>query len=165
MTTPGFTVWLTGPDPTALRAVADDIVARLAARHRAAEIFDAETPGIEVLAGERLEGRVAFLAEVLAHHVVATVVALGPPAGEARQACAQLIEVLVHAGEPRTSRYAPPERPEVEIVLPEPVPGEGAERTIRTLEVMKMLGRETGGVYSEDEEREIIRRLKAFGYL
>ena len=144
MTTPGFTVWLTGPDPTALRAVADDIVARLAARHRAAEIFDAE---------------------VLAHHEVATVVALGPPAGEARQACAQLIEVLVHAGEPRTSRYAPPERPEVEIVLPEPVPGEGAERTIRTLEVMKMLGRETGGVYSEDEEREIIRRLKAFGYL
>ena len=112
MTTPGFTVWLTGPDPTALRAVADDIVARLAARHRAAEIFDAETPGIEVLAGERLEGRVAFLAEVLAHHEVATVVALGPPAGEARQACAQLIEVLVHAGEPRTSRYAPPERPE-----------------------------------------------------
>jgi len=53
----------------------------------------------------------------------------------------------------------------VEIVLPEPVPGAGAERTIRTLEVMKMLGRETGGVYSEDEEREIIRRLKAFGYL
>src|SRR5437867_5906620 len=29
---------------------------------------------------------------------------------------------------PRTSRYAPPERPEVEIVLPEPVPGAGAER-------------------------------------
>ena len=73
--------------------------------------------------------------------------------------------MLVHAGEPRTSRYAPPERPEVEIELPEPVPGAGAERTIRTLEVMKMLGRETGGVYSEDEEREIIRRLKAFGYL
>ena len=165
MTTPGFTVWLTGPDPTALRPVADDIVARLAARHWVAENFYAETPGIEVLAGEQFEGRVTFLAEVLAHHGVATIVALGPPAGETRRTCAQLIEVLVHAGEPRTSRYAPPERPEVEIVLPEPVPGAGAERTIRTLEVMKMLGRETGGVYSEDEEREIIRRLKAFGYL
>jgi len=61
--------------------------------------------------------------------------------------------------------FEPPDKPEVEIALPETSPGAGAERVIRTLEVLELLPRGEDRAYSAEEEREVIRRLKAFGYL
>jgi len=49
--------------------------------------------------------------------------------------------------------------------VPEPSPGAGVEQVLRTLEVLELLPRDEDRAYSDEEEREVIRRLKAFGYL
>ena len=168
--TAGFTVWVTGPDDVPLMDVADAIAARLRARRVPTETLDGRTPGIEALEGDRLAGRVAFVASTLARHGVATVVAV--PADrcterqQVRSLVGSMIEVYVRpaGGVPRTG-YEPPERPEVEIVSPEAAPGAGVERTLRTLEILKLLPAGDDTPYSEEEEREVLRRLKGFGYL
>ena len=165
--TAGFTVWVTGPDELLLQEVAGAIAARLAARGIPTETFDGRTPGIEALWGDGLVGRVAFVASMLARHGVATVVAV--PAdrraerAHARTVLERMIEVYVRPASavPRAG-YEPPERPEVEITTPEPV---GVERTLRTLEIMKLLPPGGDTPYSEEEEREVLRRLKGFGYV
>jgi adenylylsulfate kinase len=167
MTGPGFTVWVTGPDAPALERIGEEIGARLAARNLPVDLLDGRTPGVEALAGEGMERRVACVARALARHGVATVVALPVPTRAARDAAraelGRMIEVWVHAGRD-DPRYETPERAEVEIVVPETSPGAGADRTLRTLEVLGYLGRDDSA-YSADEEREVIRRLKAFGYI
>ena len=163
----GFTVWVTGPDEVPLLDVADAIAARLRARRVPTETLDGRTPGIEALEGDRLAGRVAFVASTLARHGVATVVAV--PADRradrehARTLLERMIEVYVRSagGVPRPG-YEPPERPEVEIVAPEPG---GVDRTLRTLEILKLLPPGGDTPYSEEEEREVLRRLKGFGYV
>ena len=165
MRSTGFTVWVTGPDPATVGAVAEEIAARLAARRIAVDCLDARTPGIETLGGDGVECRVACIAGALARHGVATVVSLGPAAGAARAALDRMVEIYVRPLGAPSEGYAPPERPEVEIAVPESGVGAGAERTLRTLEVLQLLERGAGSAYSEDEEREVIRRLKAFGYL
>ena len=169
MTGAGFTVWVTGPEESTVRALADAVAARLAARHVPVEFLDERTPGIDALAGAGLERRVAFVARTLARHGVSTVVALAAStrAGRngARAELERVIEVYVHEGAGGGGAgYEPPERAEVEVLVPEPSPGGGVQRTLRTLELLGFL---TPGdrVYSEEEEREVIRRLKAFGYL
>jgi hypothetical protein len=161
MTGAGFTVWVTGPE----KALADAVAARLAARHVPVELLDERTPGIDALAGADLERVVAFVARTLARHGVSTVVALAAStrAGRdgARAELERMIEVHVHEG---AGGVTPPERAEVEVLVPEPSPGSGVERTLRTLELLGFLP-PGDRVYSEEEEREVIRRLKAFGYL
>jgi len=76
-----------------------------------------------------------------------------------------MIEVYARPAHEATTGYEPPERPEVEIAVPEPSPGAGVEQVLRTLEVLDLLPRGEDRAYSEEEEREVIRRLKAFGYL
>lgn len=160
-----FAVWLTGPEPASVEAVAGELAGRLVALQVPIEVLDARTPGIDALGA----AGVAFVAAVLARHGVASVVAL--PAGRtvrerARAQTGRLIEVYVHApGAPTPGGYEPPERAEVEIVVPEPSPGAGVERVLRTLELLGLLAAGTESGYSEAEEREVIRRLKAFGYL
>jgi hypothetical protein len=169
MTELGFTVWVTGPDADAVEEVAAELYGRLQARPVEVELFDRRTPGVEALAGEGSERRVAFVAGALARHGIATVVALPAPTRAAReQARAELermIEIeVVSARPPAASGWEPPERAEVEIRLPDEPASAGAERALRTLEVLGYLPRAEQG-YSEEEEREVIRRLKAFGYL
>ena len=169
MTGAGFTVWVTGPEATAVRALADALAARLAARHVPVEILDERTPGIDALGGASLERRVAFVARTLARHGVSTVVGLAASTRAGRDAARaeleRMIEVYVHEGaDAGTVGYEPPERAEVEVLLPEPSAGVGVERTLRTLELLGFLP-PGDRVYSEEEEREVIRRLKAFGYL
>jgi hypothetical protein len=168
MTSGAFTVWLTGPDVRALGPLADALATRLAARRLPVEVLGERTRDIDALAGPELERRVAFVAGTLARHGVVTVVAVPSPSRAARERArselGRLIEVYAHpTAEPRPG-YEPPERPEVEIVLPEPSSGVGVERTLHTLEVLGFLAR-GDQAYSADEEREVIRRLKAFGYI
>jgi NAD(P)-dependent dehydrogenase (short-subunit alcohol dehydrogenase family) len=168
MTGSGFTVWITGSDEAAVERVGEEVASRLAARHLAVDLLAPRTPGVAALAGERREERMAFVAAALARHGVATVVALPAPARAARDRAraelGRMIEVYVHGAGADPPAYEAPDRAEVEVVVPETSPGAGAERTVRTLELLGLIGREEGG-YSEDEEREVIRRLKAFGYL
>jgi adenylylsulfate kinase-like enzyme len=167
---PAFSVWVTGPEQGAVEAIAEELARRLAARRMAVEVLDRRTPGIDALAGEGLERRAAFVAGLLARHGVAAVVALPVAARAARERVrtelGRMIEVYARpAHQAPDTTYEPPERPEVEITLPEPSPGAGVEQVLRTLEVLELLPRDEDRAYSDEEEREVIRRLKAFGYL
>ena len=167
MSEPGFTLWVTGADSRALRRVADEVSSRLAARHLAVETLDERTPGFETLTGDGLEHRIAFVAGLLARHGVAVVVALpGTRAGRdgARARLGRFIEVHVRAPGGAVSRaFEAPERAEVEVDVGGA--GAGVEHVILTLEVLELLRRDAEPGYSPDEEREVIRRLKSFGYL
>jgi len=167
---PAFSVWVTGPEQGAVEAIAEELARRLAARPMAVEVLDRRTPGIDALAGEGLERRAAFVAGLLARHGVAVVVALPVATRAARERVraelGRMIEVYARpVHEAAGTTYEPPERPEVEITVPEPTPGAGIEQVLRTLEVLDLLPRGDDRAYSEEEEREVIRRLKAFGYL
>ena len=157
--TAGFAVWVTGPDDGAVADVARAIAACLRARQVPTETLDAGTPGIEALWGDGLVGRVAFVASTLARHGVATVIAVpGDRRAErhhVRTLIERMIEVYVRpaSGNIRPG-YEPPARPEVEIVAPETSAGTGVERTLRTLEILKLLPADAGTAYSEEEERE-----------
>ena len=169
MSAPAFSVWVTGPEQGAVEAFAEELARRLAAHRMAVEVLDRRTPGIDALAGEGLERRAAFVAGLLARHGVAVVLALPVAARAARERVraelGRMIEVYARPVHEATTGYEPPERPEVEIAVPEPSPGAGVEQALRTLELLDLLPRGEDRAYSEEEEREVIRRLKAFGYL
>ena len=157
-----FSVWVTGPEQSRVEKVADEIARRLAARQLRVDVLDTRTPGIEAIAGDG----VAFVAATLARHGVVTVVALPVATREARQraraALGRMIEVNVPSPAPPSASYEAPDRPEAEVGDD---PGRGAERVLHTLEVLGFLPRAQDRDYTEQEEREVIRRLKAFGYL
>src|SRR4029077_12474390 len=114
-----FSVWLTGPDLPAIEATADAIARRLSAREVAVEVLDFRSPGVDALAGDGVECRAAFVAEALARHGVATVVALPVPTRAARARArddgARLSEAYVCTGYSPSERYEVPDRLEVEI--------------------------------------------------
>ena len=153
-----FSIWVTGADRERVAATVDAIAARLAARDVRVEVLDSRTPRAEALAGAGGDRCAVLVVEALARHGVATVVALPIAAQAARAAGGRMIEVHVHGGD--RPGYPPPERPEVEVDGPA-----GVELVIGTLEVLGLLARGAERSYTEDEEREVIRRLKAFGYL
>jgi len=165
--TQGFTILVTGPSPSDIEAVAREIDGGLRARGVATELIDSRTPGAGAL---RAEGAATFAAGALARHGVVTVLALPAPSrvarDRAREALGRLIEVHVSSEGTVGCGYEPPLRAEVEVVFPDPHGSvTGADRTLRTLELLGFLTHEPAGAYSEEEEREVIKRLKAFGYL
>jgi hypothetical protein len=161
-----FTVWVTGADADAVRAIAADIGRGLAARRIPAEVLDHVTCGVDAV-DARVERLVGFAAAALARHGVATVVALRADARSVRErarvAIPRMIEVWVRGG--AAPGYEAPERAEVEVTHPELRRGAATDRTLHTLEVLGLLPRRTAESYSDEEERQVIRRLKAFGYL
>ena len=162
MSVQGFTVWVTGPVPRDVDDVVASLVGGLTGRQLALETIDARTPGIRGLDAEAAAGAVLLAAGLLARHGIVSVVALpGTRAtrDRARAELGRMIEVYV-SGE--RAGYEPPERPEVEVAPSDA--SAGVERTLRTLEVLRLLPRDEAR-YSEEEEREVIKRLKAFGYL
>ena len=162
MSMQGFTVWVTGPDARAVDDVVATLLGGLAGRQLAVETIDARTPGMAGLDAEATAAAVVLAASLLARHGVVSVVALpGSRAvrDRARADLGRMIEVYVPGERPG---YEPPERPEVEIAPTDT--GPGVERALRTLEVLRLLPRDEER-YSEEEEREVIKRLKAFGYL
>lgn len=164
--TEGFTVLVTGPVASDVESVALEISGRLHARGLATELIDSRTPGAECL---RSEGAAVFTAGALARHGVVTVLAIPTPSraarDRARDTLGRLIEVYVRTEGGIGGGYEPPARAEVEVVFPDHGAGTGAERALRTLELLGLMEVGEGTAYSEDEEREVIKRLKAFGYL
>jgi adenylylsulfate kinase len=164
-----FTVWVTGADTDAVRAIATDIGRALTARKIPAETLDQATCGIDAV-DARVERLVTFIAAALARRGVATIVALRTDARgvreRARAAIPRMIEVWVRATAAADGgAYEAPERAEVEVGHPEPHPGAATDRILHTLEVLGFLPRRSAESYSDEEERQVIRRLKAFGYL
>ncbi len=163
-----FSVWVTGPDQGATETLADQLARRLAARHLRVEVLDSRCPGIDALAGEGFAGRACFVVGALERHEVIAVVALPLPTRAERERVraelGRMIEVSVRSAVAAPG-YEPAERAEVEVFIPEPSPGAAVDQVLRTLEVLDLLPRGEDTAYSEEEERQVIRRLKAFGYL
>jgi hypothetical protein len=165
--TEGFTVLVTGPSASDVEAVAFEVERGLRARGQPTELIDSRSPGVGEL---RVEGGATFAAGVLARHGIVTVLALPAPSRAARDRArgtlGRLIEVHVSTEGAAACGYERPLRAEVEIAFPDPRGASaGADRVLRTLELLGFLPHETAGAYSADEEREVIKRLKAFGYL
>jgi hypothetical protein len=162
MSEQGFTVWVTGPEPRDVDDVVSLLVGSLTGRQLTVETVDARTPGLSDLGADAAGAAVVLAAGLLARHGVVTVVALPGTRtvrDRARTEIGRMVEVYVSGERPG---YEPPERPEVEIA-----PGDadrGVDRVLSTLEVLRLLPRDETR-YSEEEEREVIKRLKAFGYL
>jgi hypothetical protein len=164
--TDGCTLLVSGPVASDVERVALEIDSRLRARGVPTELVDPRTPGVDAF---HHEGALLFAAAALARHGIFTIVALPihsrTARDRARDTLGRLIEVFVRTEGGIGGGYEPPLRAEVEVVFPDHGAGTGADRTLRALELLGLLEPVEGGAYSEDEEREVIKRLKAFGYL
>lgn len=159
----GCVVWVTGPDAEACGGVAQAIANRLEQRHVGVELIDPSTPGLGAIDPGSMERAAAVAAAALARHGVLAVVTVPSPSRAGRDALRRDLGPLieVHVPGPAVGRYEPPERPEVEA----DDPAATATRTVRTLEVLGHLAPGEDPAYSAEEERQVIRRLKSFGYL
>ena len=165
--TEGCTILVTGAVASDVESVALEIGGRLRARAVPIELIDSRTPGADALRDERA---LLFVAGALARHGIVTILGLPAPSraarDRARDTLGRLIEVHVHReGGEIAAEYEPPLRAEVEIAFPDQGAETGADRTLRALELLGLLEAGEGSAYSADEEREVIKRLKAFGYL
>jgi len=163
----GVVVWVSGPNDGAVARVAEALADRLVQRRVPTELVTARTPGIEALTGPDMDRRAACLAGCLVRHGVAVVVAVPSPSRAARDAIraqiGRLIEVYVAVA--GRGDYERPERPEVQVDSPETELACACDRTLRTLELLGFVQPADDASYSAEEERQVIRRLKSFGYL
>lgn len=172
----GFTVWLTGYQGTGKRAISDELARLLAARHVAVEQFDVRTPGLDILQSAdptetgRYERRLGFVASVLNRHGVAVIVATMSPSRELRDALRgeipRFMEVYVKRREPAPGpHYEEPLTPDVEVAAATEATSAAAQRIMHALEGAGCVPRAPEAVAADDEEQQIIRRLKDFGYM
>ena len=164
----GVVVWVSGPSEDTTGRVASALADRLVRRHLPTELLSGRTDGIAALAGDGMEQRVAFAASALVRHGVVVVVAVPSPSRavreEIRAAIKRFIEVYVPVGAGPPG-FEPPERPEVQVDFPETELDAAVERTLRTLEILGFIPPADDPSYSAEEERQVIKRLKSFGYL
>jgi adenylylsulfate kinase len=171
-----FTVWLTGYQGTGKRAISDAIAQILAARHVPVEQFDVRTPGLEIFQAAdptesgRYERRLGYMASALNRHGVAVIVATMSPFRELRDALRQEIprfmEVYVRRREPASSQhYEEPLQPEVEVAAATEAASAAAGRIVDALERLGYIPRGPEAQAAADEEEQIIKRLKDFGYM
>jgi adenylylsulfate kinase-like enzyme len=160
----GVTVWVTSASAAAAQEVAVLVAEALAAREVAVELLHAERPGFEWIVDLR---GLATVAAVLAGHGVSSVVAEAVSSRSiresARRTLGSMIEVLVQSGATPAPTWEPPQQAEAEVDAA--AAGSGIPRVLRTLEVLGYLKPREDLAYSSDEEREVIKRLKAFGYM
>jgi hypothetical protein len=163
----GVAVWVSGANDETVARVAEALTARLARRRIAHELIDGRTRGIDALVGPARERCAAVAAALLVHQGVTVVVAVPSPSRAARDDIRVLVErfIEVHVAGRGRPDYEPPERAEVAVDVAETEGGAAAERTLRTLELLGYLPPDDDRSYSAAEEREVLRRLKSFGYL
>jgi adenylylsulfate kinase len=172
----GFTVWLTGLQGAGKRAISDELARMLVARHVPVEQFDIRTPGLEVFASAdptetgRYERRLGFLAAALNRHGVAVIVTTMSPSRDLRDKMRQVIgrfmEVYVkHRQPPSGHHYEEPLTPDVEVPTATEAATVAAERIFRALEERGCIPRGPEALAAADEEQQIIKRLKDFGYM
>jgi adenylylsulfate kinase-like enzyme len=171
----GCTVWLTGYRGSGKRAISDELTRMLLARQVPVEQLDFRTPGLEVFQSadptdaSRYERRLAFMAGTLNRHGVSVIVATMSPSRELRDLLRQEIphfmEVYVKRPAPVAGQhYEEPLSPDVEVAA-----GGGAATAaaaiIRALEERGCIPQAPEALAAEEEEQQIIRRLKDFGYM
>ena len=171
----GCTVWLTGFQGSGKRAISDELARLLLARHVPVEQFDVRTPGLESFRSAdptdagRYERRLGFLAMALNRHGVSVVVATMSPSREVRDALRgeipHFMEVYVRRPAPPAGHhYEEPLTPDVEVAASGGA-AEAAAVIARALEERGYLPRAPEAQAAADEEQQIIKRLKDFGYM
>jgi hypothetical protein len=160
----GITVWVTSASPGAASEVAVAVAEALSGYEIRVELLHAERPGFERLADP---GALATVAGLLAAHQVSSVVAESTSSravrDQARRGLGAMIEVFVASGATGASSWEAPPQAEVEVDAAEGA--SGVPRVLRTLEVLGYLRPRQDAAYTSDEEREVLKRLKAFGYM
>lgn len=160
----GVVVWVTSASAGAAREIATLLAESLAAREPAVETLYAERPGFESIGAP---AGLAAVAGLLAGHGVHSVVAEATSSRATREAARRtlgsMIEVFVESGATPTPSWEAPPQAEAEVEA-SAAPA-GVARVLRTLEVLGYLKPRGDQAYSPDEEREVIKRLKAFGYM
>ena len=177
MNAEGFTVWLTGLRETGKRAISDALARALVAQHVPVEQLDVRTPGLEIFEAtdpSQYEHRLGFLAGMLNRHGVAVVVATMSPSRDRRDALRRQIprfmEVYVKGDESAKGHaghvYEEPLRPDVEVAAAAAEEGTAAaEKIIQALEACGYVSPAPEALAAAEEERQIIKRLKDFGYM
>ena len=159
----GIVVWITSAQSGAAHEVAVQVAEAIAARELAVELLHADRPGLEAIG---TPAGLAAVAELLAGHGVHGVVAEAGSSramrDEYRRRIGRMIEVHVPADKPATSWEAPAQ---AEVEVDAASGAAGTARVLRTLELLGYLKERDDVAYSPDEEREVIKRLKAFGYM
>jgi hypothetical protein len=160
----GIVVWVTSASAGAANEVAVQVAEALAAHDLAVELLHAERPDFGQLADP---GALATVAGLLAAHGVSCVVSEATSSRAARDAARRslgaMIEVLVQSGDPGASSWEAP--PQAEAEIDAAAGASGVSRVLHTLEVLGYLKPKQDSAYSSEEEREVIKRLKAFGYM
>ena len=159
----GMVVWVTSAQAGAAQEVAVLVAEALAARELPVELLHAERAGLEAIG---TPAGLAAVAALLAGHGVHSVVAESSASramrDDVRRRLGRMIEVHVQADAPPGSWEAPPQ---AEAEVNAAAGAEAVARVLRTLELLGYLKPRDDVAYSPDEEREVIKRLKAFGYL
>lgn len=174
----GFTVWLTGLQGVGKRAISDEIARILVTRHIPVEQFDIRTPGLDVFAsadpsetGHRYERRLGFLAAALNRHGTAAIVATMSPSRRLRDSLREEIprfmEVYVRHRDPAAAghHYEEPLQPDLEVTPAAEIAAAAAQRIVAALEAKGFIPSSRQAIAEEDEEQQIIKRLKDFGYM
>ncbi|HWP66606.1 MAG TPA: hypothetical protein VNO26_11910 [Candidatus Limnocylindria bacterium] len=160
----GIVVWVTSARAEAAHEVAVAVAEALAARELPVELLHPERPELE---GAGAPDGLAAVATMLAAHGVHGVVAeaASPRAvrERVRRRTGRMIEVHVLADAPSGSTWEAPTQAEAEVDAA--AGSAAAARVLRTLELLGYLKHRDDLAYSPDEEREVIKRLKAFGYM
>ena len=160
----GVTVWLTSASGAAAREMAALVAEALAERELPVELLHAERPGCAWIGDPRGFATVAALLGARGVWcVVAEADASRAMRENARSHVGALIEVLVVTDAPAGPAWQAPPQAEAEVDAAHP--GAGVSRVLRTLEVLGYLRPREDQAYSTEEEREVIKRLKAFGYM
>jgi hypothetical protein len=160
----GLVVWVTAASTAAARDIAGPLAEALAARELRVELLHAERPGLESITEP---AGLAGVAGLLAGHGVHSVIAVASSSCAVRDAARRtlgcMIEVLVQSGTAAGPTWEAP--PQAEAEIDAAAAAAGIPRVLRTLEVLGYLKPRDDLAYSPDEERDVIKRLKAFGYM
>jgi hypothetical protein len=132
---------------------------------------DALVDAVELALAQQLPGlsRAQIARTSLTRHGVAVIVATMSPSrnlrDRLRNEIPRFMEVYVkHRGPVGTHQYEEPLRPDVEIAPATEISTMAAERIVQALESRHYIPR-AAEVTDDDEEQQIIKRLKDFGYM
>jgi len=160
----GVVVWVTAASAAAAHEVAVLLAEAFAARELRVELLHAERPGLESISEPAALGAVAgLLAGHGVHSVIAEAASSRAVRDAARRTLGSMIEVFVQSGAAGSPTWEAP--PQAEVEVDAAAAAAGIPRVLRTLEVLGYLKPRDDLAYSPDEEREVIKRLKAFGYM
>jgi adenylylsulfate kinase-like enzyme len=173
----GFTLWFTGPDRSDRNYLARMVEESLLERGIKVELLAEESAGMTLFGGldESKEGRetaaerAAYVSELLARNDVIAIASVDCPRNEIRDAAREALGKKfceVYAKGAAAEGFEEPAKPEVLVSMEDDGEDACVSTIIRTLEVLKLIpADEASGVYSDDEEEKITKRLKDLGYI